>query len=74
MTNKIIDVIGTIILAAGMLISFSSHAFHARIGLSEETSHVNHVVYGMTTAVIGLSILIYNNKALKPIKRFKLRK
>ena len=65
MTNKIIDVIGTIILAAGMLIAFSSHAFHARIGLSEETSHVKHVVYGMTAAVIGLGILIYNNKALK---------
>ena len=74
MTNKIIDVIGTIILAAGMLIAFSSHAFHARIGLNEETSHLKHVIYGIITAIIGLSILIWNNKALKPIKRFKLRK
>ena len=74
MTNKIIDVIGTIILAAGMLIAFSSHAFHARIGLGEETSHLKHVIYGIITAIIGLSILIWNNKALKPIKRFKLRK
>ena len=63
--SKLSDVIGTIILAAGMLIAFSSHAFHARIGLSKETSHVNHVIYGMTAAVIGLGILIYNNKALK---------
>ena len=74
MTNKIIDVIGTIILAAGMLIAFSSHAFHAGIGLGEETSHLKHVIYGIITAIIGLSILIWNNKALKPIKRFKLRK
>ena len=65
MNKKIIDVIGTILLFIGMLIAFSSHAFHARIGLSEETSHVKHVIYGMITAVIGLGILIYNNKALK---------
>ena len=63
--QKAVDVISTIILAIGMLIAFSSHAFHARIGLSEETSHFKHVIYGMITAVIGLGILIYNNKALK---------
>ena len=68
--NKFVDVVGTIILAAGMLIALSSHAFHARIGLSEETSHVKHVIYGMVAAVIGLGILIYNNNALKlPNKR-----
>ena len=63
--KKIFDVIGTIILAIGMLIAFSSHAFHARIGLEEEASHLKHVIYGMVTAVIGLGLLIYNNKALK---------
>ena len=63
--KKILDVIGTILLLIGMLIAFSSHAFHARIGLSEETSHVKHVIYGMIAAVTGLGILIYNNKALK---------
>ena len=63
--NKLIDVIATIILGIGMLIAFSSHAFHAKIGLSEETSHVKHVIYGMVTAVIGLGILVYNNNALK---------
>ena len=63
--SKLLDVIGTIILAAGMLIAFSSHAFHARIGLGEETSHLTHEVYGMISVVIGLGILIYNNKALK---------
>ncbi len=65
MANKLIDAIGTILLFTGMLIAFSSHAFHARIGLGEETSHVKHVIYGMIIAVIGLGILIYNNKALK---------
>ena len=63
--NKVVDVIATIILAIGMIVAFSSHAFHARIGLSEEASHLKHVIYGMITAVIGLGILIYNNKALK---------
>ena len=66
--NKIVDIIGTIILAIGMLMAFSSHAFHARIGLGEETSHLKHVIYGIITAVIGLGILVYNNKALKFMK------
>ena len=65
MNKKIIDAIGTILLLTGMIIAFSSHEFHARIGLSEETSHVKHVIYGIITAVIGLGILIYNNKALR---------
>ena len=65
MANKLIDIITTMLLFIGMLIAFSSHAFHARIGLGEETSHVKHVIYGMAVAVTGLSILIYNNKALK---------
>ena len=63
--SKLLDVIGTIILAAGMLIAFSSHAFHARIGLGDETSHLTHEIYGMAGALLGLGILIYNNKALK---------
>ena len=63
--NRLVDITGTIILAIGMLIAFSSHAFHAKIGLSGETSHLKHVIYGMITAVVGLGILIYNNKALK---------
>ena len=63
--SKVLDVIGTIILAAGMLVAFSSHAFHARIGLGEETLHLSHIIYGMISVVVGLGILIYNNKALK---------
>jgi len=63
--KKTVDVIGTLILGIGMLIAFSSHAFHSKIGLGEETSHLTHVIYGMITAVIGLGILIYNNKAFR---------
>lgn len=63
--KKIVDAIGTLVLLIGMLIAFSSHAFHAKIGLGEETPHVTHVIYGIVTAVVGLGILIYNNKALK---------
>ena len=72
--SKLVDAIATIILGIGMLIAFSSHAFHSKIGLSEETSHLKHVIYGMATAILGLSILIYNNNALKLGERFKLRK
>ena len=70
MANKLIDIIGTVLLFIGMLIAFSSHAFHAKLGLGEETSHVKHIVSGIVLVVIGLGILVYNNKALKPIKRF----
>ena len=63
--KNFLDFIATLILLIGMLIAFSSHAFHAKIGLNEETPHLKHVIYGMITAVIGLGILVYNNKALK---------
>ena len=74
--KKIADVIGTIILLIGMLIAFSSHAFHARIGLGEKTSHLTHEIYGMISVLIGLGILIYNNRALdtEKIKTFIMRK
>ena len=74
--KKAADVIGTIILAVGMLIAFSSHAFHARIGLDGEASHLTHEIYGMIAVVIGLGTLIYNNRALdtKNIKTFIMRK
>ena len=65
--QKAVDAIATMILAIGMLIAFSSHAFHAKIGLGEEASHLKHVIYGIITAVIGLGMLIYNNRALKKI-------
>ncbi len=64
MNKKIIDVIGTILLFIGFLLAFLPHAFHARIGLSEQT-HLRHVITGMILVIAGLGILIYNNKALK---------
>ena len=66
--NKVVDVIATLILLIGMLIAFSSHAFHSKLGLSEETSHLTHIIYGMIIAIVGLGILIWNNKALKFMK------
>ena len=65
---KSLDVIGTLILLIGMIIAFSSHAFHARIGLGEETSHLSHIILGMALVILGLGILVWNNKALKWMK------
>lgn len=62
--KKILDVIGTILLFIGFLLAFLPHAFHARIGLSEQT-HLKHVITGIILVLIALGILIYNNKALK---------
>ena len=67
--NKIVDVIGTLLLIAGMFLAFLPHAVHIAVGLDNETSHVKHVVTGMILVVIALGILIYNNKALKIQKK-----
>ena len=66
--SKILDIIGTIILGIGMIIAFSSHAFHAKIWLGEETSHLSHIIWGMVLVLFGLGILVWNNKALKWMK------
>ena len=65
MINKLIDVIGTILLFIGMSLAFLPHALHAAIGLDEKTPHLKHVVTGIILVVVALGILIYNNKALK---------
>lgn len=62
--KKILDVIGTILLFIGFLLAFLPHAFHSRIGLSEQT-HLKHVTTGIILVLTALGILIYNNKALK---------
>lgn len=63
--KKIIDAIGTILLFIGFSLAFLPHAVHIAVGLDDETSHLKHVISGMTLVVIALAILIYNNKALK---------
>ena len=65
MKNKIFDIIGTILLFIGMFLAFLPHAFHSKIGIDAETSHLKHVVTGLTLIVVGLGILIYNNESLK---------
>jgi len=62
--KKLVDSIATLILLIGMLIAFSSHSFHGKIGLGEDTDHVKHVAYGMAIAIVGLGIFVWNNKAL----------
>jgi len=68
--NKFLDIIGTILLAIGFFLAFLPHAVHIAVGLDNETSHTEHVVYGMILVVTALGILIYNNNALKnPFKK-----
>jgi len=62
--KKSLDAIGTILLFIGMFLAFLPHAFHARVGLGEET-HTKHIVSGLILMVLGLGILIYNNNALR---------
>ncbi len=66
--KKTLDVIGTILLAIGFGLAFLPHAFHARIGLEDET-HLEHVVSGIIAVITALFILIYNNKAFRFMKQ-----
>jgi len=61
--KKLIDIAGTLLLFIGMSLAFLPHAFHSRVGLSEQT-HLKHVITGIVVVLIALGILIYNNKAL----------
>ena len=65
MAKKLLDIAGTSILFIGMFLAFLPHALHLRAGLDESASHVEHVIYGLFLVVIGLGILVFNNKALK---------
>ena len=66
MNNKrLLDVVGTVLLAAGFFLAFLPHAIHTAVGLNEETSHLKHIITGMTAVVVSLGILVYNNKTLK---------
>ena len=62
-SKKIFDILGTVLLAIGFFFSFLPHAVHVSSGLEE--THLEHVITGMVLVIIGLGILIYNNKALK---------
>lgn len=62
--EKFLDVIGTVLLGIGFFFAFLPHAFHVSAGF-DEASHLIHVVIGIGLVVIGLGVLVYNNKALK---------
>lgn len=68
--NKVLDIIGTILLFIGFALAFLPHAFHAEIGLDSGTSHNRHVAIGITMVIIALAILICNNRALRKTKKF----
>lgn len=65
MNKKLIDATGTILLFIGFFLAFFPHATHIAVGINDETSHLEHIIIGITLAIFSLVILIYNNKALK---------
>ena len=68
--KKLIDAFATLLLFIGFVLAFLPHAFHSRIGLGDDTSHLKHVISGIVIVIFALGILIYNNDALN----FKFRK
>lgn len=66
--NKLIDVLGTILLLIGFFFAFLPHALHTKIGLEESTSHAKHVIAGIIIVIVALLILIFNNRAFHFMK------
>lgn len=69
MKKRLLDVIGTILLFIGFVLAFLPHAFHAKIGLNDNITHIKHVIYGIGLILISLTILVWNNKALNILKQ-----
>ena len=67
MKNRIVNVLGTMLLFIGFVLAFLPHALHTRIGLDDSVSHTKHVITGIILVVLALAVLVYNNKALKKI-------
>ena len=67
--GKLFDVIGTVLLGVGFFFAFLPHTNHVSVGFDGETSNLTHVIIGMVLVVVGLGVLVYNNKALKMWKR-----
>lgn len=65
--KKLVDIFGTVLLLIGFFFAFLPHAFHAKAGFGEE-SHLKHVIYGITSVIAALAVLVWNNKALKFMK------
>ena len=63
--NKLLDILGTLLLILGFSLAFLPHAAHISLGLKDLASHTKYVVYGILLVIIALGILIYNNNALK---------
>ena len=64
--NKLLDIIGILMLAIGFFLAFLPHAVHSAVGLNNSSSNLKHALTGISFVIIALGILIYNNKALKP--------
>jgi len=60
--KRIFDAIGIIILFTGFSLAFLPHVAHVAVGLGEESSHLVHVVSGISLVILALGILIYNKK------------
>lgn len=67
MKKRLWDFFGTVLLFIGFVLAFLPHAVHTAIGLDDNTSHTKHVIIGIILVLLALTVLLYNNKALKKI-------
>ena len=60
--KKLLFGLGTVILFIGFFFAFLPHAIHTGVGLGSESSHMKHVIIGSILILIGLVLLILNEK------------
>lgn len=61
-TKKFFFGLGTVILFIGFFYAFLPHTLHGSVGLGDESSHTRHVIFGAIMVLIGLILLILNEK------------
>ncbi|MBI2546437.1 hypothetical protein HYV81_04610 [Candidatus Woesearchaeota archaeon] len=74
--KRLIDTIGIILLFIGMFYAFLPHALHGVVlgSLDDESSHLKHVVVGITLVVVSLGMLVYSNRRLDDGKKRNIRR
>ncbi|MBI2670401.1 hypothetical protein HYX18_00245 [Candidatus Woesearchaeota archaeon] len=53
----------------GILWMMLPHAYHERLINESDSNHVFHIIQGLITTLIGLSIMLCNNKLSNKIEK-----
>jgi hypothetical protein len=68
-TKKLLHYISMVMLFSGLLFAMLPHALHEKADSSphpeHEEDHMIHVIYGISLAIIGITLMVVNEKYVK---------